>query len=493
MRRQVLTTVITAAAFLLIGLGLSVQFKMGSEARAESEKLWTEQQDNPAALSPTDPLNLGSFSKLAKALSPMVVNVNVEKGSAGGDSRFFEYLRKHYGEVPREFMNRGLGSGFILNKEGFVLTNNHVIEGAARIQVKLANDHAYDARVVGADPRTDVALLKIDAKEPLVPAPLGNSEKLEIGEWVIAIGNPFGLSNTVTAGIVSAKGRKDVAPDGKQMYANFIQTDASINPGNSGGPLFNIRGEVIGINTAINANGQGIGFAIPIDMVKTVLPQLHSGKVHRSWLGVVIQGVSEDFARSVGLPAPHGALVAEVVQKGPSSKAGIQPGDVIVRFDGHEVGDNKDLPWLASTAGIGKTVTVGVWRNGKEQPVQVTMGELPEDPNEVRGQPEPTPSPNVPQNAPQGLGMTLEDLSPRLAEKLRTPARAGVAVVSVDEGGPAAEAGVQAGDVILRAGNEAVKTIGDLKHVVDAIPSGKVVSLLVQREERKIFIAFTRQ
>ena len=392
-------------------------------------------------------------------------------------------------------MNRGLGTGFIIHPDGWIITNNHVVESATRIQVKLHDGTSYDAKVIGTDPRTDIALLKIEPTEELVVAPLGDSDQLEIGEWVIAIGNPFGLNHTVTAGIVSALHRKDIQPDGRQLYANFIQTDASINPGNSGGPLINIRGEVIGINAAVNQSGQGIGFAVPVNMAKVLLPQLRNGEVQRSWLGVVISGVSDELARSLGMDRARGALVAEVVQGGPADGAGLRPGDVILGFDGQAVEDSKDLPWMASNAGIGRDVAVTVWRGRSEQDLTVTLGSLPDNPSRVgrRGVRQPH-QPAEESATPKGLGMRLQPLTQPLAQRYDVAGELGRPVVtSVEPGGPADEAGLAPGDVILKVSNRNVSSLDELRQEIEAVESGRVVMLLVQRKSRKLFRAFTRQ
>ncbi len=479
--RKPLTYAVVALAFLAMGVGISASFDLSPDAKAD--RLWSEKNTNAAALRPDDPINLSSFSRLAKTLGPAVVNINTERAIGGKGSNFHNYLKRHYGGIPKEYLNRGAGSGFIIHQDGWVLTNNHVIENAVRIQVKLHNDHTYNAKVVGADPRTDVALLKIEPNERLSIAPLGNSKSLEIGEWVIAIGNPFGLNHTVTAGIVSAKGRQDVQPNGRQLYANFIQTDASINPGNSGGPLINIRGEVIGINTAINSAGQGIGFAIPIAMIKVLLPQLRQGQVRRSWLGVMIQGVTPELARTLGMRQPHGALVAELVPKGPAARAGIQAGDVITRFDNRPVKNSKDLPWLASTAGIGKAVNVTVFRDGRQKRLEVTMGTLPGQPGKAK----PRFKTSVPKEQlkkgaePGGYGMRVEQRGGKIV------------VTAVKPRGPAAEAGVQEGDVIVKISNKSVTSAGQFESLAEGVERGRVVMLLVQRGDRKLFRAFTRK
>ncbi len=480
--RRWIRVIVTSLAVVL-GLGLAARRGWLSDARAD--KLWTEAA-GPGPIAADTPFTFGTIAKLAKSLSPAVVNIGVERGG----NQKTDGHRFPFGFGLPHGHGKGLGSGFVINKDGWILTNNHVVENATRIKVTLSNDHSYEAKVVGTDPRTDVALIKIVPKEPLTVAPLGDSDRLDIGEWVMAIGNPFGLSHTVTAGIVSAKGRKDVAPDGRQLYANFIQTDASINPGNSGGPLFNIRGEVVGINAAVNSAGQGIGFAIPINMVKTILPQLEGGHIQRSWLGVMIQPVTEALAQSLGLSQPRGALVAELVKQGPAAKAGIEPGDVILSFDGQPIGDSKDLPWLASNAGVGRAVPLVVWRSGKEKALQVTLGELPE---EGRGPPRLGKREQEPGTPVAGLGLTLTNVSPEMADRLRRDRKAGgVLVTQVTADAPAADAGIQKGDVITKVNNQPTKTVADLKRQLDAVPVGRVLSFLVERDGRRIYIALTR-
>ncbi|MCC6625064.1 MAG: trypsin-like peptidase domain-containing protein [Deltaproteobacteria bacterium] len=326
--------------------------------------LWSEKRF-ATPLDPDAPVAMSAFSKLARELSPAVVNISTVRKRPAAALPLLD---------PRRMPNEGLGSGFIIHADGYVLTNAHVIADAQAIKVKLANEHEYDARVVATYRPLDVALLAIEPAERLTVAPLGRSTELEIGEWVIAIGNPFGLAHTVTAGIVSAKGRRDIVPSREAMHAGFIQTDASINPGNSGGPLINIRGEVVGINTAINPAGQGIGFAVPIDMIKTILGQLAAGKVERSYLGVRVGEVPRtDNGRRPG------ALVEEVVEGSPAARAGLRRGDVIERWNGKVLDDWHDVPWFASTAGTGATVKLGVRRDDRLVELPVTLAAFPEE------------------------------------------------------------------------------------------------------------------
>ncbi len=313
----------------------------------------------------------GSLSELIKVLKPAVVNI-----SAGELRRhpFFEnrLFRKFFKEAPQDdFIKKSLGSGFILNKEGYIITNNHVIEDAKNIRVKLYNHEEFDAKIIGRDRKTDIALIKIKNGGNFPSVVLGNSEELEIGEWVIAIGNPFGLEHTVTIGIVSGKDRVI----GSGPYDDFIQTDASINPGNSGGPLFNLKGEVVGINTAIISGGRGIGFAIPINIAKKLVLQLkEKGKVTRGYLGVMIQKLTPELARSFNFKEAKGALVSKVIKGSPAYKAGLKRGDIIVKYDGKEIEDYRDLPKMVALTEVGKKVNVEVIREGRRINLEVKIG-----------------------------------------------------------------------------------------------------------------------
>src|SRR5215510_4361713 len=348
-----------------------------------------------AAAAPTSkvseiPMVPGNFSELAENVRPGVVNIQVVKkvknvafgsrnfpGNPFGENSPFGDFFGPFSEGNPQFApeQRGVGSGFIMSRDGYILTNNHVVEDADQIKVKLANGKEYDAKVMGRDPKTDLALVKIDGASDLHALAMGNSDDLKVGSWVVAVGSPFGLEQTVTAGIVSAKGRVI----GSGPYDNFIQTDASINPGNSGGPLINTRGEVVGINTAILAEGKGIGFAIPVNMAKDIAPQLQEkGHVTRGWLGVSIQEMTPELAKSFGLNENKGALVAEVLPGSPAEKAGIEQGDVIVEFDGKEVTESKGLPQIVASTPVGKSVAVKLWRNGKALERQVKVAEMAE-------------------------------------------------------------------------------------------------------------------
>ncbi len=317
-----------------------------------------------------------SFADLVESVRPGVVNIYTTQLS----QRRIAAPIVPYGRAPqRPRVERSLGSGFVVDSAGHILTNAHVIEGATSIRVVFDDDTELDARIVGVDAATDIAVIRVDAFAEIQPLPLGDSDQLRVGDWTVAVGNPFGLSSTVTAGILSARSRRDVPVGGAVRYVDFLQTDASINPGNSGGPLLDMAGRVIGINTAVNREGQGIAFAIPINMVGEILPQLIAGgRVERSWLGVFIEQIDEDVALAMALDSPEGALITRTVPGGPAAIAGIRPGDVIRQFGEASIDTPDDLKWVASTAGVGETVPVSLLRGGTLQTVEVVMGELPE-------------------------------------------------------------------------------------------------------------------
>jgi serine protease Do len=432
---------------------------------------------------------------LAEQLSPAVVNISiVQKATQQGEGSFRGFRRPFRERQPfgqdqfREFFDRyfsdappqarqSLGSGFIIHATGLILTNNHVIEEADKIQVTLQDEREFEAKVIGRDPKTDLALIKVESDVDLPIVPLGDSETLRIGEWVLAIGNPFGLSHTVTAGIVSAKGRVI----GAGQYDNFIQTDASINPGNSGGPLFNTQGEVVGINTAIIAGGTGIGFATPVNLVKELLPQLHDqGIVTRGWLGVMIQKVTPELARTFDLPQARGALVAEVVSDSPADQGGLQQGDIITGFDGSDIQDMHELPRVVAKTTVGKQVEVRVLRQGKAKSLSVTIAALREEPAIAATEAEPT--------VMDRLGMDVEDLTPASVQRLGLSSSKGVLVATVAPDGPAAEAGIRSGDVILEVNRHG---IADTQSYIEALQNhvDDTILLLVTRDDNTLYVA----
>jgi len=348
------------------------------------------------------------------------------------------------------------------------------------------------AELIGADPPTDVALLKVTPEKPLAAAPLGDSDALDVGEWVLAIGNPFGLGHTVTAGIVSAKGRKDVTPDGRRMVANFIQTDASINPGNSGGPLFNTRAEVVGMNTAINAAGQGIGFAIPANMLKTLLPHLKAhGRLERSWLGVQIRDVTDEHAEALGLTTAKGAILVEVVPGSPAEAGGLRAGDVVVGFDGHPVESPADLQWFASTAGAGHAAALDIVREGKTERLSVTLQALPEPAELVRKAPRAS-APTAEQAIVPGVGLSVAELTDADRRRLRVVRPGGVRVVAVDPAGRAAQVGLEVDDVILVVGRERIRNVRDFEGAMKRVRPGQIVPLVVFHQGQTRFVEFRR-
>jgi serine protease Do len=478
----------------LLASAVVVALSLSGSAQGDgrpAERLWTEKAD-PTPIAAGKP---NGFTKLVKEISPSVVNISTtrsfkrdkKKGFSGNP--FFEFYEKFFGELPKHFRNRGVGSGFVIHPQGYILTNHHVVEKADEVKVKFVDEREFTARIIGSDPKTDIALIKIDTKDALPVTALGDSDKLEVGEWVVAIGNPFGLHNTVTAGIVSAKERRGINPGGRDLpYADFIQTDASINPGNSGGPLLNLRGEVVGINTAINAAGQGIGFAIPVNMVKVLLPQLKSrGRVVRSWIGVHIQAVTRSLAKSFGLDEPKGALVAEVVPDGPAAKAGIKPGDIIVGFNSHAIRKYSDLPWLASTAGVGNKVPLNVMRGGQEIKLEMTLAELPAD-GVVIGRRSGDSS-----GAVTGLGITVTDVTPSLREKLGLDSSEGAVITEIQEGSEAGQAGLQPNDVILKVNLQPVRNASDLEQIATKVKSGEPINLYLRREKSYLWLAFVKK
>lgn len=438
---------------------------------APPSELWTE-RTFATPLDPDSPVSMRAFSKLARELSPAVVNISVKKKGRPSALPF----------VPTP-EGQGLGTGFIIHERGLVLTNHHVIDGADEITVRLSNDQEYLAAVVGSYQALDVALLKIEPKEKLTTAPLGDSNRVEIGEWVIAIGNPFGLSHTVTAGIISAKGRRDISPGAGPNLARFIQTDASINPGNSGGPLINIRGEVIGINTAINPAGQGIGFAVPIDMIKTVLPQLATGKVLRSYLGIVVGPVAKELKIAGG-----GAWVSGVKEGGPAALAGIQAGDIITRIDGKPVEHWEDLPWYASIAGVSRPVPLTLHRGGKTREVSVTLAPYPENTSFEAPSAPRTPGAG---ESPLDLGLTVDPLPTTRATELGLEAGQGVIVKTVDKRGIGAKLGVEAGDIVTHVNEQVVQGVNGFKALLQATSDQKL-SLALRRGKMLLFKSIQR-
>jgi serine protease Do len=412
----------------------------------------------------------------------------IEKRRGGRDPyrEFFgdEFMDRFGGPGPGSRTQTSLGSGFVIDKDGYILTNRHVIDEADEIQVTLADGRtSYDARLVGKDARTDVALLKIEPKGPLTVVPLGDSDKVEVAEWVMAIGSPFGLGSTVTVGVVSYKGR-DLVLGQRNTSVEMIQTDAAINPGNSGGPLVNARGEVVGINTLImtqTGGSAGVGFAVPINAARQILPQLReTGRVTRGWLGVTIQNVSEDLAKSYKLSEARGALVTDLDERGPAAKAGVEPGDIVLEADGRRIEDNSDLSSYISSLAPGTSVRLRLFRNGSEKQLAVPLGTFPDEDAE-----------RAPAKERRGtaLGMTLRDLTPQLAERLELPRDTrGVVVMDVEAGQPAERAGLAHGDVIVSVNGNAVQNVDELEAEIERARPDGLARLRVRRGTGHTFL-----
>ncbi|MSP50354.1 MAG: DegQ family serine endoprotease [Alphaproteobacteria bacterium] len=472
-----------------------------------------------AARTPPD-----SFADLAELLLPAVVNISTtqtvkqertqgQQGQPGQrrgpeipqfppGSPFEEFFKDFFdrGQRPDQAPRRAtsLGSGFVIDGSGYVVTNNHVIDGADAdgITVRLQDDTEFKAKLIGKDAKTDLALLKIEpGNKKLSVVKFGDSGKMRVGDWVLAIGNPFGLGGSVTAGIVSARAR-DI---NSGPYDDFIQTDASINKGNSGGPLFNMAGEVIGVNTAIyspTGGSIGIGFSVPSNLAKPVAEQLREfGRTKRGWLGVKIQGVTEEIAESLGLGKARGAMIASISENGPAEKAKLKAGDVILTFDGKDVTEMRRLPRIVMETGVNKDVPVQVWRDGKPLTLSVRVGELEEAEQmaAVPAKTDPSQNPRGNQSKLDALGVVLAPISPELRQKfpIEESTTQGVVVIEVEQNGPAAEKGVQPGDVIVEVGQEEVKTPADVRTKVEkARQAGRrSVLLLVDRKGEMRFIA----
>jgi serine protease Do len=438
------------------------------------------------AAGPADaPFGLHTFRDIARAVSPGVVNINTEK--IVERRAMPDPFRDFFGQSP--FGPRGgrgekqkltsLGSGFVIDADGHILTNRHVVDGADEIRVTFPNRKTYDAELIGKDARTDVALIKIEAKEPLTVVQLGDSDTAEAGEWVVAIGSPFNMRGTVTVGVVSYTGRPVGLEASRTSATEMIQTDAAINPGNSGGPLLNTRGEAIGINTLIMTQGvgqsAGVGFAVPINTARRILPQLkEKGSVTRGWIGVAIGQVDELMARSYGLKEARGAAVSEVTPDGPADKAGIQVEDVILEADGVEIEDNGDLVEHISTRTPGTVVTLRVFREGATHTIKVTLGTFPEADADGDREPEKTAR----------LGMSYRELTAGLADQLRMPGGTrGIVVTSIEPGEAADDAGLARGDVIVSVNSREVETIKDFEEAIERAKSDGLARLRVRRRD----------
>ena len=440
--------------------------------------------------------DLPDFTELAEKHGPAVVNISITQNMRAentmvfpgmqGDEQMQEFLKRfglpgfpgQNGGAQPEFKSQSLGSGFIISSDGYILTNAHVVSDADEVIVKLSDKREFKAKIIGADKRTDVALVKIEATG-LPKVTTGDPNKLKVGEWVAAIGSPFGLENTMTAGIVSAKGR--ALP--QENFVPFIQTDVAINPGNSGGPLFNLAGEVVGINSQIysrSGGSMGLSFSIPIDVALDISNQLKStGKITRGWLGVVIQELSKELAESFGMKNTNGALVAAVEKNGPADKGGLEAGDIITRFDGKSIVNSADLPRAVGAAKPGKAVAVEILRKGHDKTLNISVGEMPSDSSEAAQTNKPAVKPE-----PNRLGLILKELTPQQKKKLN--GKNGLLVT--DSQGAVAQAGVRRGDVVLGLNNTEVQSLEQFNKQLASFAAGKTVALLVLRGENTLYV-----
>jgi serine protease Do len=434
-----------------------------------------------------------SFTELAEKYSPAVVNIRSEKNGKppmdanphfrGGpyekNDPFRDFFEKFFGGRPNQgFKQRSLGSGFIIDQSGFIVTNNHVVEGADKIKVILKDDREFDAEVKGRDPNTDLALIKIKSDGNLPAIQFGNSDDVRVGEWVMAIGNPFGLEHTVTVGIISAKGRVI----GSGPYDDFIQTDASINPGNSGGPLINMDGKVVGINTAIIAGGHGIGFAIPVNMAKGIIEQLQAkGEVTRGWLGIGIQDLTQELKSYYGVDGDAGVLVTKVFPGDPAEKAGIRAKDIILSVNGKKVDSSRELSRTIAESAVGHETELLVLRDGTEKKFAIELGKRPE--TMVAAQ-----SPEVQKKNP--LGIAVSNLTPEIIQQFRLQAEKGVMVVGVEPDSKGGEAGVLPGDLIKEINHREVKDVDQYLKEIGEFKKGETISLYILRSNRG-FMAIT--
>jgi serine protease Do len=434
---------------------------------------------------------LPDFTQLIERHSPAVVKITaVSKGSVASPQRGLPPDMQGLPDIFRELLERrqaprdrgSLGSGFIISSDGYVLTNDHVVDKMDTITVILNDQREFTATLVGSDERSDLALLKIEASN-LPTLTLAKEETLKVGQWVVAIGSPFGLDYSASAGIVSAIGRSIPSAHSESSYVPFIQTDVAINPGNSGGPLFNMDGEVVGINSQIyspSGGSVGLSFAIPASLAVDVVEQLKDkGRVDRGWLGVMIQDVDKNLASSLGLDKPMGALISEVDSEGPAAKSGLKAGDLIIKFNGHNVNTSSDLPYLVGRTAPKSKVPVVIMRKGKQQSLNVTVGILPVSPEEAAARPAAAPA----QNSVDLLGLMVAPLE----QTQRGGAEFGVVVRSVKAGSPAAEAGIQVGDVITQLAFTDIKSTADYSKVVKGLPKNEPQAIRFYRQNRPVF------
>ena len=496
--------VLIAVASLAVGMVLASRLDLSP--RSEAVTL-TPQVGTSAPV--TGAIDAQTFRNIAKAVTPTVVNIRTESKRRARDlSQFFggeeDPLGRFFGmpqprgRQPREEVTQAAGTGFVISKDGYILTNNHVVEGATKIEIAFFGDEAddvYEAKVVGRDQLTDSALIKLTRMpaHPLQEAKLGDSAQMAPGDWVMAIGNPFGLSHTISVGVVSAVGRP--LPVADLRTQDVIQTDAAINPGNSGGPLLNVRGEVIGINTAIYTNGEaqtniGIGFAVPIKAVRDILPQLETGKVVRGRIGVIVRDVPRDALAEFGLKERTGAMVTSVTANGPGAKAGVEPGDVILELNGKTVPGRNALVEMVMATKPGTTVPMKVLRDKAPKSLSVTIEQLDLEVESGGGSAEPAQQ----EETGSGFGITLGPLGSEMARRLRVPSGTrGVLVTEVDPASTAAREGVRPGDVILKVNGQAIETVRDASMALQAIKAGSAARMLLWKQGQETFVVVTKE
>ncbi|MGH7332679.1 MAG: Do family serine endopeptidase [Candidatus Rokuibacteriota bacterium] len=469
---------------LLVGAGFGAFVK----GRAESPRpVPTGVSQVQAPVVPVQmPLTSGTFAKVAEAIKPAVVNINtvVRVGGPGRTpfEEFFgeEFFRRFFGDAPERIPQRSLGSGVIVDPSGIALTNAHVVDNARDIEVVTLDGNKHKAKIVGLDKKTDLAVLKLDdGKGAFSYARLGDSDKVQVGDWVIAVGSPFNLHSTVTAGIISAKARQLT----QSAFDDYIQTDAAINPGNSGGPLVNMQGEVIGINTAIVAGGNGLGFAIPSNLARRIYTEINAkGKVTRGWLGVSIQPLTPELAKSFGTKDTKGVLISDVIADSPAAKAGIQPGDILLEFEGKKMESPADLQRAVGLTSPGTSAKMKVLREKGEKMVEVKIAEA-SDEREAGAR--------LGSRGSSSLGMEIRPITPDIARQLGLRSTEGVVVARVDDESPAGTAGVQRGDVIREINRQKIKTIGDFEKATKDLKDGDRLTVLLQRGPMSLYVAFT--
>ena len=466
----------TRAAQIAFGLVLGVAIGLAA--------VLFEREEQAASLGRTPPEWQTHFSELAKRVAPGVVNVHTSRtvSRTFTPGLPFPNLDRFFGvpgQKPKEERETipSLGSGFLISQDGLIVTNDHIVDGVDRITVIFNDGREVEATTVGRDPKTDIALVRV-AMQGLQPLELGDSDQVQPGDWVVAIGNPFGLDHTVTVGIVSAKGREI----GTGPYDDYIQTDAAINPGNSGGPLLDLQGRVVGINTAINPRANTIGFAVPINIARTIIPQLErDGTVTRGWLGAGVQRITPEIAEAFGLASREGALVAQVVPGGPAARGGLRRGDVVLSIDGRPITEIRELPRAVSNAPVGSTVALGIRRDGQEAQLQLVVGRLEEP-----------AAPGLAAAPPgtQDFGLRVADVSDSLRQRLGLREPGGVVISEVEPGGPADTAGLRRGDVLLEVDRQPVREPAQLDAILSQAGDGVLV--LAQRGRQSLFLALRR-